>query len=313
MLAMVRNRVSVVCACVGLVGLLSGCNPKELYVSVTDRVYVPPPKPALEQPRVAEAKAEPPAPPMVPPSPAPPPPAPEEVRVVEPPVPPPPPAPVAPPLVVPPVPAPSPVAPPLVVPPVPAPPPVVAAAPEPEMVSVPNVVGMAKDEAERVITGARLGLGTITLQQHKTVPAGYVISQDPPAGTRVAPGTPVHLVVSTGWPTEPGVSLQDVYFDYDRFVIRNDAKSVLEANAAALKSDATRRILIEGHCDERGTGDYNLVLGEKRARAVKQYLQDLGIDGSRLQITSLGKEKPFCTEHNPTCWQSNRRAHFVSQ
>jgi len=283
----------VVCACVGLVGLLSGCNPKDLYVSVTDRVYVPPPKPSLEQPRVAEAKGEPPAPPvMAPPAPAPP----EEVRVVEPPVPPPPPAP-------------EPVAPPLAV----APPPVVAAVPEPEMVSVPNVVGMTREDAQGVITDARLGLGTITLQQHKTVPAGHVISQDPPAGARVAPGTPIHLVVSTGWPTEPAVSLQDVYFDYDKFVVRNDGKSVLEANAAALKSDASRKILIEGHCDERGTGDYNLVLGEKRARAVKQYLQDLGIDGSRLQITSLGKEKPFCTEHNPTCWQSNRRAHFVLQ
>lgn len=293
MLAMVRNRVSVVCACVGLVGLLTGCNPKDLYVSVTDRVYVPPPKPSLEQPRVAEAKAEPPAPPMMaPPVPAPP----EEVRVVEPPVPPP-------------SPAPAPVAPPLVAPPAP----VIAAAPEPEMVSVPNVVGMAKDEAQGVITGARLGLGTITFQQHKTVPAGHVISQDPPAGTRVPPGTPVHLVVSTGWPAEPGVSLQDVYFDYDRFVIRSDGKAVLEANAAALKSDVSRKILIEGHCDERGTSDYNLVLGEKRARAVKQYLQDLGIDGSRIQITSLGKEKPLCTEHNPTCWQSNRRGHFVSQ
>jgi peptidoglycan-associated lipoprotein len=190
---------------------------------------------------------------------------------------------------------------------------VVAAVPEPEMVSVPNVVGMAKDQAEGVITGARLGLGTITLQQHKTVPAGHVISQDPSAGTRVPPGTPVHLVVSTGWPAEPAVSLQDVYFDYDRFVIRDDGKSVLEANAASLKADGNRKILIEGHCDERGTSDYNLVLGERRARAAKQYLQDLGVDGSRIQITSLGKEKPFCTEHNPTCWQSNRRVHFVVQ
>jgi peptidoglycan-associated lipoprotein len=119
--------------------------------------------------------------------------------------------------------------------------------------------------------------------------------------------------VSKGWPDEPAVSLQDVYFDYDRFVIRDDGKSVLEANAASLKADGNRKILIEGHCDERGTSDYNLVLGERRARAAKQYLQDLGVDGSRMQITSLGKEKPFCTEHNPTCWQSNRRVHFVVQ
>jgi peptidoglycan-associated lipoprotein len=301
MLAMVRNRVSLICVCLGLLGLLSGCNPKDLYVSVTDRIYVPPPKPELESPRAGEAKAEAP-PPMAAAAPAPPPPAPpEEPRVTEPPVAPPPPEP----------PPPAPVAPPVVVPP--PPPPVVAAVPEPEMVSVPNVVGMPQDQAERVITDARLGRGSITLQQHKTVPAGHVISQDPAAGTRVPPGTPVHLVVSTGWPKEPAVSLDDVYFDYDRFAIRDDAKAALEANAAILKADASRKILIEGHCDERGTSDYNLVLGEKRARAAKQYLQDLGIDASRIQITSFGKEKPFCTEHNPTCWQSNRRAHFVLQ
>lgn len=310
MVAMVRNRVSLVCVCVGLLGLLSGCNPKDLYVSVTDRMYVPPPKPELEPPRAGEAKeakAEAPAPPpMAAPAPAPPPPAPlEEARIAEPPVAPPPPEP----------PPPAPIAPPVVPPPSepPPPPPVVAAVPEPEMVSVPNVVGMPQDQAERVIADARLGKGSITFQQHKTVPAGHVISQDPAAGTRVPPGTPVHLVISTGWPKEPPVSLQDVYFDYDRFAIRDDAKAALEANAAVLKSDASRKILIEGHCDERGTSDYNLVLGEKRARAARQYLQDLGIDGSRVQITSFGKEKPFCTEHNPTCWQSNRRAHFVLQ
>ena len=109
------------------------------------------------------------------------------------------------------------------------------------------------------------------------------------------------------------VSLEDVFFDYDRFTLRSDAKPALEANAASLKSDLKLKILIEGHCDERGTGEYNLVLGEKRARAARQYLQDLGIETSRVQITSLGKERPFCTEHNPACWQKNRRAHFVTQ
>jgi peptidoglycan-associated lipoprotein len=110
-------------------------------------------------------------------------------------------------------------------------------------------------------------------------------------------------------PGEKG-ALADVYFDYDAFLIRGDASALLEADARLLKADGTHTLLIEGHCDERGTLAYNLVLGERRARAVKQYLQDLGVAASQLQITSYGKERPFCTEHSEACWQSNRRAHF---
>jgi peptidoglycan-associated lipoprotein len=106
----------------------------------------------------------------------------------------------------------------------------------------------------------------------------------------------------------PGLS--DIFFDFDRFVIRNDAQSVLEANAAVLKSQSSENILLEGHCDERGTSAYNLVLGERRAQAAAQYLRDLGVPSSQIQITSYGKERPFCTEHSEACWQSNRRAHF---
>jgi peptidoglycan-associated lipoprotein len=90
----------------------------------------------------------------------------------------------------------------------------------------------------------------------------------------------------------------------------NDAQSVLEANAGVLKSQSGEKILLEGHCDERGTGAYNLVLGERRAKAAAQYLRDLGVPSSQMQITSYGKERPFCTEHSEACWQSNRRAHF---
>jgi len=108
----------------------------------------------------------------------------------------------------------------------------------------------------------------------------------------------------------PIPELSDIFFDFDRFVIRNDAQSVLEANAGVLKSQSGAKILIEGHCDERGTGAYNLVLGERRAKAAAQYLRDLGVPSSQMQITSYGKERPFCTEHSEACWQSNRRAHF---
>lgn len=112
-------------------------------------------------------------------------------------------------------------------------------------------------------------------------------------------------------PAPEPLALADVYFDFDRFVIRSDARAVLEANARRLKAENGRKLLIEGYCDERGTVEYNLVLGERRAQAAKQYLQDLGVSSSQMQITSYGKEKPFCTDHSEACWQSNRRAHFV--
>jgi len=105
--------------------------------------------------------------------------------------------------------------------------------------------------------------------------------------------------------------LGDIYFDFDRYEIRKDAHSVLEGNAKWLRNEGGRSLMIEGHCDERGTLAYNLVLGEKRAKSAKRYLEDLGIPGSRIQTTSYGEVQPFCKEQNEGCWQKNRRAHFV--
>jgi peptidoglycan-associated lipoprotein len=110
---------------------------------------------------------------------------------------------------------------------------------------------------------------------------------------------------------KPMPELADVFFDFDRSVIRDEARSRLEANAGLLASQSGEKVLIEGHCDERGTSAYNLVLGERRARAAAQYLRDLGVPSSQIQITSYGKERPFCEEHSEACWQSNRRAHFT--
>jgi peptidoglycan-associated lipoprotein len=107
--------------------------------------------------------------------------------------------------------------------------------------------------------------------------------------------------------------LGDVFFDYDKFALRMDASPILDANARLLKAGTGWKLVISGHCDERGTSAYNLVLGERRARTVKKYLEDLGLPSSQMQITSYGKEKPFCTEHNQECWQQNRRAHFTVQ
>ncbi len=105
--------------------------------------------------------------------------------------------------------------------------------------------------------------------------------------------------------------LTDVFFDFDQYAIRSAAVPVLEKNAALLKhtyKDST--VLIGGYCDERGTVEYNLQLGKRRAQAVKEYLVDLGVEKSRIQIVSYGKEKPFCTESTASCWQQNRRGHF---
>jgi len=105
--------------------------------------------------------------------------------------------------------------------------------------------------------------------------------------------------------------LSDAFFDYDQSDLREDARSVLAGDAQWLKKHATVQVLIEGHCDERGTAAYNLALGDRRANAAKEYLVSLGIDGSRLRTVSYGKERPFCTESNESCWQKNRRAHLV--
>ena len=105
--------------------------------------------------------------------------------------------------------------------------------------------------------------------------------------------------------------LGDVYFDLDNAAIKDEGKAALSTNATYLKRWPTTRINIEGHCDERGTAEYNLALGERRANAVKAHLVELGVPGDRIVIVSKGKEAPFCTEKNEACWQQNRRGHFI--
>jgi peptidoglycan-associated lipoprotein len=105
--------------------------------------------------------------------------------------------------------------------------------------------------------------------------------------------------------------LTDAFFDYDQSDLREDARTALAANANWLKKYNSIQILVEGHCDERGTAAYNLALGDRRANAVKEYLSSLGIDGSRVRTVSYGKERPFCTESTESCWQQNRRGHIV--
>src|SRR5258707_11982102 len=105
--------------------------------------------------------------------------------------------------------------------------------------------------------------------------------------------------------------VRDAYFDYDKADIRPDARTALSATADFLKRHPSIKATIEGHCDERGSTEYNLGLGDRRANAVKQYLVSLGVSADRLNTVSFGKEKPFCMESVEACWQQNRRGHFV--
>ena len=107
-------------------------------------------------------------------------------------------------------------------------------------------------------------------------------------------------------------NVRDAFFDYDKYDIRPDARDALARTAEFLRRYPEAKVTIEGHCDERGSLEYNLALGAERAEAAKKFLTSLGIDGGRMNTVSYGKERPFCTEHDETCWQQNRRGHFVS-
>jgi peptidoglycan-associated lipoprotein len=134
--------------------------------------------------------------------------------------------------------------------------------------------------------------------------------EEPEMRVEEEPVVPVTPVQPSPLPVELPAELSDVYFDFDRYAIRADARSTLKRLAGLLTSELTPELVIEGHCDERGTSAYNLVLGERRAQAAKQYLEDHGMTASQIRVTSYGKERPFCTEHSEACWQSNRRVHF---
>ncbi len=115
-------------------------------------------------------------------------------------------------------------------------------------------------------------------------------------------------------PPPPQVSAADfkpAFFDYDSYALRDDSRGALDSDAKLLRDNASLQITIEGHCDERGTVEYNQALGEKRAQAARDYITGAGIDASRIQIVSYGKERPFDGGHDEAAWAKNRRAHFV--
>ena len=103
----------------------------------------------------------------------------------------------------------------------------------------------------------------------------------------------------------------DAYFDFDKADVRTDARDALAKTAEFLRTHPQIKVLIEGHCDERGSTEYNLALGDRRSQAARQFLISLGVSADRMETVSWGKERPFCTESTEECWQQNRRAHFV--
>ncbi len=106
-------------------------------------------------------------------------------------------------------------------------------------------------------------------------------------------------------------NVKDIYFDYDKYDVRPDQQTAIQADAQFLQQHPNINFTVEGHCDERGSTEYNLALGDNRANAVKNALTQAGVAANRVKTISYGKEKPFCTESNEQCWQQNRRGHFV--
>ena len=106
-------------------------------------------------------------------------------------------------------------------------------------------------------------------------------------------------------------NLKDIHFNFDQYGLDSNSKEVLKQNASYLKQNPGIKIEVQGHCDERGTNNYNIALGERRAHSTKRFLVSQGIDSSRINIISFGEEKPFCFDSNEDCWFQNRRAHFM--
>jgi peptidoglycan-associated lipoprotein len=163
-------------------------------------------------------------------------------------------------------------------------------------------------------------IGTVPAEGQKSVtPAAsttYTITASGPGGSATASAriTVATAAPPTAEPTQDEIftrEVRDAYFDFNKADIRADARTALAQTAQYLRSYPNERVTVEGHCDERGSTEYNLALGDRRASAVKQYLVSLGISADRINTVSFGKEKPFCMQSTEDCYQQNRRGHFI--
>ena len=219
--------------------------------------------------------------------------------------------------------------PPKAAPPAPAPPPPPAAAPTVTLNANPASIGSG-DSSTLSWTSSNATsvsivpeVGAVTAEgSTKVTPASsttYTITANGPGGTANATA---RVTVAAAPPPPPPKNeptldelflkeVQDAYFDFNKADIRADARDALTHTANFLRSYPQVRVTIEGHCDERGSTEYNIVLGDRRAAATKQYLVSLGISADRISTVSFGKEKPVCNDSTEECWQKNRRGHFV--
>lgn len=168
------------------------------------------------------------------------------------------------------------------------------------------------------------GVGTVQASGSKQVTptesTSFHLSAKGPGGTQEATA---RVTVTAPPPPPPAPSpteeelfaqnVKDLFFDYDKYDVRPDQQAAIQSDAQFLGQHSNINFTIEGHCDERGSTEYNLALGDNRANAVKNALVQAGVSTSRIKTISYGKEKPFCTESNEQCWQQNRRGHFVYQ
>jgi peptidoglycan-associated lipoprotein len=165
------------------------------------------------------------------------------------------------------------------------------------------------------------GLGTLPASGSRSVTPSasttYTLVAKGPGGTneanaRVTVTTPVASAMPS--PTDEDLfrrNVKDVFFDYDKYAIRPDEAPVVQNDEGFLAQHPSIKVLVEGHCDDRGSEEYNIALGTSRAESVKQALVQQGVSANRVRTISYGKEKPFCTEDNEQCWQQNRVDHFA--
>jgi peptidoglycan-associated lipoprotein len=160
-----------------------------------------------------------------------------------------------------------------------------------------------------LLAGVAAGCAKKAKEAPPTPPPAPAQAETPPTPPPTPPPPPPPPA-----PEPPkAMEFQPAFFDFDSYALRDDARTALDHDARTLRDNSGTSITIEGHCDERGTVEYNQALGEKRAQAARDYLVSAGIDGSRIQIISYGKERPFAEGHDESAWQQNRRAHFVTR
>lgn len=218
-----------------------------------------------------------------------------------------------------------------VAPPPPPPPPPVTPAPTVNLTATPDTIQKGESSTlswtseHATELDLEPSIGSVSEQGSRSVSpeesTTYTITAKGPGGTTTAtaritvtlppPPPPPPPAPAVSDETLFGQNIKDAFFDFNKSNIRTDAEAALKADADFLNAHPSIDFTIEGHCDERGSEEYNLGLGDRRANSAKQYLVNLGVSASRITTVSYGKDRPFCTEHNEDCWQQNRRAHLV--